>query len=385
MVIQERWLISQILEKKNTKKRILLVGAFPSSETKIFGGIVTSCSILLNSSFSKKYILNLIDSTQISNPPPSIAIRSILASKRFLKYTYRLFREDIDVVLLFISGNKTSFLEKGIMAWLARIKSKPVIIFPRGGQIIEEVQSSRIHKFWIKKMLQGGNHYICQGPTWKYFFNEELKFNENQTTIVYNWTASESLLSIGEKKRYSEQNDRIRILFLGWLEESKGIFELLEVIMRLSRDYNFRMVIAGRGHAEVDARAFVDQNGLKNVVDFIGWIEGEEKQTILAGTDILVLPSWHEGFPNVIIEAMAAKVAVVATKVGNIPSILTDGNQALLVPSQNVDFLLKAVERLINDSTFRFQLSERGYFFARDNFRVEPAVKKLSKVIESLV
>ncbi len=67
---------------RESLKKVLIVGAFPSKENKIFGGIATSCKILINSSFSKEFELILLDSTQISNPPPKIIIRAYLAFLR---------------------------------------------------------------------------------------------------------------------------------------------------------------------------------------------------------------------------------------------------------------------------------------------------------------
>lgn len=365
------------------KKKLLLVGAFPPPDSHIFGGIVTTCQVLLNSSFSEHYELVLIDSTQVSHPVPSIGIRALLALRRFARFSRSLFSQDVNLVIIFISGAYASVLEKGVMAWLAKFNKKPVLLFPRGGRIIESANVSLFHKLWIKAMMRGGSHILCQGQAWQQFSIDVLGFSRNDTTIVKNWTACSSLLNIGEQRTWGGAEEKTTLLFLGWLEVNKGIFELLQAVLALSRTYDFRLIIAGRGNAEESARDFVEQNKLHEIVEFAGWVEGDAKHSILAQSDILVLPSWSEGFPNAIIEAMAAKVAVIVTEVGNIPGIITDENQALLVPPRDIELLRQAIERLLLDTSFRLQLAERGYVYACENFSIEPAVQKLSRIIES--
>lgn len=369
--------------RKHMKKKVLIVGGFPPQNTLIFGGIVTSCQTLLNSSFADHYELILLDSTQISNPPPSILKRSYFAFFRVLNFSKIIIFQDTKAIILFMSGAPSSILEKGVMAWLAKIKKKNVLIFPRGGKIIDIAQSSRYHKIWIATMMQGATHILCQGKLWQEFAKDTLKFPLEKTTIIHNWTATNQLLTIGQNRKFKKQGDTIQLLFLGWLEENKGIFDLLNVCLLLSHTYDFKLVIAGRGHAEEDARSFIESNQLDTVVEFAGWVQGYNKEELLAKSDILVLPSWAEGFPNAIIEAMSTKMAVITSSVGNIPTIIANEIQALLIPAKNRGQLQLAIEQLLLDSHFREDLSERGYAFAKNNFSIELASTKLITLIDS--
>jgi hypothetical protein len=85
------------------RPRVLFVGAFPRPGGAVVGGMVTSCGILLESSFPTRLYLDLMDSTQISNPPPGFAVRLLRAAGRFAKFTGRLERHRPDVVLLFVA------------------------------------------------------------------------------------------------------------------------------------------------------------------------------------------------------------------------------------------------------------------------------------------
>ena len=112
------------------KKKVLIVGGFPKSGKRIFGGIVTSCKVLLNSSFSTRFNVKTIDSTQKSNPMPNIVIRLFYAMVRTLFFSIKLIYDRPHVIILFASI-KTSIIEKGLMSWLAFFLRIPVLMFQR--------------------------------------------------------------------------------------------------------------------------------------------------------------------------------------------------------------------------------------------------------------
>ena len=371
---------------KLKKNKLLIVGAFPPAGTKIYGGIVTTCRILLDSSFAENFDLILIDTTQISNPPPNLAVRLVLAIKRFFSFTRALLSEKPNAVLLFTDGFGASLLEKGIMAWLARTKMIPVFLFPRGSELIHTVNASALQKAWVKAALHGGTHILCQGPAWQRFATDVMGFNKSNAPIVLNWSATSALLELGATKTAtSEVFCNPTFLFLGWLEKEKGIFELLDACLDISRICQFSLVIAGRGRAEQEARDFVIANCLQDCVEFVGWVQGADKDDLLKKADVLVLPSWAEGFPNVIIEAMAAKVAVIVTAVGNVPGLITDRQEALLIPPKDSAALGRALELLLRDAELRRRLTETGYLFAQENFSVEKVGAKLALTIEQAI
>ncbi len=326
----------------------------------------------------------MLDTTQISNPPPSIFIRTLLAVKRYVLFLMLFFWSKPDVVLLF-AGAGASLVDKGAMAWAARLRRIPIFLFPRGAGLIQKVEESRFQRAWISFAMRGATHILCQGSAWKRIANEELGFSESRSPIVQNWTATEVLLLIGESRSFKSIDKTPCLLFLGWLEKEKGIFELLEVTLSLTKKHDFRLIIAGRGNAEACARTFVQSHNLEEVIEFSGWIDGSAKEALLARADILILPSWTEGFPNAIIEAMAAKLAVVVTAVGNVPDLIVNGQQALVVPPKDNDALERAIDCLLIDPQFRVELAERGHSFTRDNFSDTLGVAKLTAVINEAI
>jgi glycosyltransferase involved in cell wall biosynthesis len=366
------------------KATILIVGAFPPSRLDIFGGIVTTCTNLVESSFADRFDLVLVDSTQRSNPPPGILLRFFFAVRRSGRYCRVLLRCRPNAVVLFCSVG-ASLVEKAAMAVLARFLGIPALIFPQGGRLIEIAASSRFNRLWIRCALKRAPYFLCQGPTWQRFAVDVVGFAPFRAPIVPNWTATNSLLSIGSSRAACPPGRAKQLIFVGWLEREKGIFELLEACARLSDKYEFRLVVAGKGHAEKSARKFVRDAGLSDHVEFVGWVSREALQTLLTASDIFVLPSWAEGLPNAMIEAMAAGLAVIVSEVGNIPDVVIDGREALVIPPQSSEAVEEAIRRLLDEPALLSSIATRGHELAKHRYAVESAVEKLSQVLDSVI
>ena len=366
------------------KHKVLIVGGFPGLNNKIFGGIVTSCTTLLSSSFSQKFEVLTIDSTQKSNPIPPLVIRAFFAGIRTLSYLLKLILQRPKVVILFPAIG-ASLLEKGLMSWMAFFLRIPVFMFPRGGPLLDQVKESPFTRFWVKWAFRGASKVLCQGPAWQTFAIETLNFSKHNCPIIFNWTATDRLLSIGEKKLKTKRNHPLNILYLGWLEEEKGIFDLLEACSDVIQENKFKISIAGGGRCENEAKELVRKRGMQDLVKFFGWIEGAQLEELLNNSDILVLPSWAEGFPNAVIEAMASGLAVVVTSVGNIPDILTHDLDALLVTPKDKVSLTTAILRLVDDENLRHSIALKGHEFSAENFSVEKAASKLEKLIYAVI
>lgn len=363
--------------------RVLFVGAFPRPGGVILGGMVTSCRILLSSSFPARLDLDLLDSTQISNPPPKFAVRFVRAARRFVKFIGRFERRRPDAVLLFVAVG-ASIVEKGAMAWYARLRGVPVIMFPRGGSVVDDCRDSAFTRAWVRWSFRGARKIVCQSEAWQRFAIDVLGFMRTNVAVIRNWTATRELLDVGAK-RVAREDSCVHLIFLGWLERDKGVFELIEACRRLASTCRFTLDIAGDGNASAEARALVHRHDLSEVIRFRGWLRGESLLQALNEADVLVLPSWAEGLPNAMIEAMAAGLAVVVTGVGAIPELITDRRSGMLVEPRNADALARVLGEIIVDGALRENLAREAYRIARREFEVEAAVNRLVAEVESTI
>jgi glycosyltransferase involved in cell wall biosynthesis len=364
----------------NDRRSLLFVGAFPPPEKKIFGGNVTACRTLLDAGLAEHLELILLDSTQRSVPPPSLLRRLFDSLPRIWKFIRLLLTYQPDATLVFASTGP-SFFEKSLLAALTRLTKSRVLFFPRGGRLMDESRRSIWYYRYVSFMMRFPNIILCQEKAWHSFFVNEIGVSPERCFIIPNWTATPALLQIGLQRKY-EQKKKIRILFLGWVYESKGVFELVEAFAQLlGRFPEIELLIAGEGKDSDLLHAEVTRRGLTQAISFLGWIEGDDKASALSMADIFALPSHVEGLPNAMIEAMAAGLPIIVTPVGSIPNVIQDGENGLLTPVQDPVALAQCIEMLLVDSSLREQIGRGAYQTAVSSFGANRAVKQLVALV----
>lgn len=136
-------------------------------------------------------------------------------------------------------------------------------------------------------------------------------------------------------------------LYLGLLNEFKGFFDLLAACAALVREgKRFRLIVGGVGNEE-RVREFISKNGLADSVELRGWIGGQEKEKAFREADVLVLPSYSEGMPMVIIEALQRGIAVIGTEVGAVPDMVEKGVNGAVISPGDVEALSVAMNEMI--------------------------------------
>lgn len=371
------------------KQKLLIVGSFPFmrsdyKEDIFFGGIVSSSNIIINSKAFDNYELILIDSSQNSNPMPTLFKRTIKAIKRLLLLLKKLIVGKPDASLIFASDG-ASAIEKGMMVVLCKLFGSKALIFPRAGRLIQQTDRNILFKIIIKFMFKRSSIFLCQGPKWQEYAIKNLSIPAAKVLTINNWTATDELLEIGSQRKY-DSNEKTKILFVGWLEDFKGVFELLSVIMNhLKDDPNLVMTFVGDGSATEEAKRIVKNNGLNDNIKFLGWRSGKELNECYKNNNIFVLPSWSEGLPNAVIEAMAAGLSVITTNVGTIPEVFTNKENLILVSPKNEEQLLESIKTLTLDSNLRIKLAKNGHIFSKDNFSSEQVLLELSDSIKEII
>lgn len=146
--------------------------------------------------------------------------------------------------------------------------------------------------------------------------------------VIYNF----STLSYEEAELFSGERNSIReFLFVGSIDDRKGIFDAMEVLSQIDVPFVLH-VCGGFGDDESKARFEEYQSKLGKRLQFHGFVAGEEKREIFRQADVLVLPSYGEGLPVVILEAFSAGCAVITTNVGAIPEIVGEQNGVIIKP-----------------------------------------------------
>ena len=181
------------------------------------------------------------------------------------------------------------------------------------------------------------------------------------------------------------QGTEIRMLFVGFIRPEKGIEYLLQAAGRLKTDRPWKLVIVGPRDQYGDYVAKLDRVaadlGIAARLRWPGYVPyGPEMFRWLRESDLLVLPSLSEGTPRVLVEARANSLPVVATRVGGIPTSVTDGVDGLLVPPKDSAALADAIGRVISKGELRRALIRNGLASAR-NMTVDRFVERVSEYV----
>ncbi len=152
-----------------------------------------------------------------------------------------------------------------------------------------------------------------------------------------------------------------RLVFTGRLSEMKGLPIVFEAIARLRRDWpDLVLSLAGDGPDRDLLASRIQALGIQDHVRMLGYRSSEQIRDLLRESDVFVLPSFAEGVPVVLMEAMAGGVPVVATRIAGIPELVEDDVSGLLVPPGDPDCLAAAIERLVADAALRDRLGQAG-------------------------
>jgi len=246
------------------------------------------------------------------------------ALKRMVEFIHLLWGDSKEL-LLFMGGYRASVFEKGFMVLLARLMGKRVILLPRTGLLPSFVERSKIMRLFVTWVVRCSYRVVCQSLSWKSFFVQRIGYPEKYV-IISNWIDLESYREVLEQQFKKPVKPAVTVLYLGWVIRDKGVFELL-VALDLLRDMNIELWIAGDGQDLTDLQNQAADKGLSNVT-FFGWVFKDKKMELLKKADIFVLPSYFEGLPNALLEAMASGIPVIASNVGGIPDLITSGKMA---------------------------------------------------------
>nr|WP_240142583.1 glycosyltransferase [Nitrosomonas oligotropha] len=287
---------------------------------------------------------------------------AIFKSKRFLfspiQFFWRLIREKPHIVHLNTSLAPKSFWRDIAYLFVARIMGKKIVYQVHGGELPQVFFENRLLTNFLKLVLSSTDVVVLLAQ-------EELRAYRNfepnlHIEVIPN--AIEIGIDAQWKKTPTAPSQLLRLVYVGRLAESKGIFEIIEALRIVrSHNKNIELVVAGSGPEEDKLRLCVKDLGLSDYVSFVGAVFGEEKKQIWEGADLFVFPTYHqEGLPYTLLESMAARTPPVISPVGAIPDVMEDGVHGVFVPSRNPEALAVAIERLDSDRALICSMGEAG-------------------------
>ena len=191
-------------------------------------------------------------------------------------------------------------------------------------------------------------------------------------------------LPLSELPEHAPPGGAKRLIAVGRLSPEKGQAGLLEAFAAVRRDRDdLELILVGDGPEADRLRALAVQLGISERVRFAGRLSEADTLGEIAKADILILPSFMEGLPIVLMEAMAIGTAVIASRVAGIPELVEDGQSGLLFTPSNWDELASCICRLVDDDALREKFAGRGRTKVAAEFDIERSAKRLRELLGS--
>lgn len=355
---------------KKIANRVITVGSQYNNHRGGIGGVIDTYS---------KYFeeFNYLCSYGTTTNSVKITLNFIKAlfTLVFILFTKR----NIKIVHIHGAAKGSVFRKYIIFNISKRIFRKTVIFHSHASEMEKFYNAGGKLVKWICKDFFGNvDIIICLSRSWKQFFFEN--FNPKQIVILEN---------IVEPAAHVETIKRsplpVEFLFLGALGNRKGIFDLLDVLSNHKNEFEGKLKLVVGGNGEVEKfKNIVTKNQLQNLVDYKGWVSGELKTTLLANCDVYILPSYNEGLPLSILEAMTYGKPIISTNVGGISEILQSGENGCLIEAGNQAQIYNALKLFIETPHL---IEEYG---VKSTVKVKPyyadsVIPKLSGIYENLL
>ena len=284
------------------------------------------------------------------------------------------------VAYIHMGGGLASVVRKFGLAIMFRVISVPVI-FQLHGREVSKYFSSSVSAKLFKFILSFAVAVAVLTPWWARL----LSTNEVKSSIhVVPNVVPPRLLA--QRRARVVQNcadgGNIRVLTMSRMVQGKGFEDVVASIPLVATSARF--FFAGSGPREQYLRLMLSRKGLQNRVEFLGWVNDDQKEELLPNMDIFCLPSQYDSFGMVYVEAMACGLPVIALRSGAIPDVVIDGETGILVEPNDINSLVRAIDSLANNSELRTQMGTKGRQTVLSKYSPEVVGNKLSSLLQSI-
>lgn len=288
----------------------------------------------------------------------------------FVRYLCLAVSGKIDIAHVHFSS-RASFRRKSLFILVSSCFGIKVIGHAHGAEfrLFYQQECGSLQRAYVRAILGRLDGLIVLSPQWQAFYAELCP---HLSPVVI---ANAVRLPTAALRREAAPPV---VATLGRLGQRKGTYDILEAIPTvLTRHPAAQFHFGGDGDVEA-VRARLDRVPWGGQVHLLGWLDGEAKSGLLNRAAVFLLPSYNEGLPVALLEAMAHGVAVVTSPVGGIPEVVLDGRTGLLVTPGDVAAIADAVCRLLDDPQLRAQLGGNGRALIEAEYGVVPAIARIA-------
>ena len=339
-------------------------------DKNVKGGIAAVINGYYGSKLEEDFDLIYVESYKDGNKITKL-LKAICGYIRFLKI---LLVDKPDIIHIHSSFGP-SFYRKIPFIYLSNWLNKPIINHIHGADF-EEFYSmaSNYKKKLIEKIYKKCSIIIALSHEWK----EKLKLivDEDYIEIIENY----SILHEDAIKNKIKRPLNYKVLFLGEIGKRKGCYDIPKVIKSvLKRIPNVKFILAGSGD-ETQILELAKKHKVENYIELPGWIRGKDKDSLLRECDVFFLPSYNEGMPMSILDAMGYGLPIVSTNVGGIPKIVRENENGYCYNPGDIEGFANSIIDLLESLEINNIYSLASYNIVKNQYSLESHINLLEKV-----
>lgn len=337
------------------------------------GGIASVVNGYRSYDFGKEYEIIYVESYCDGSKGKKL----FKALKGYLQFAKALKREKPDLVHIHSSFGP-SFYRKMPFIYMAYRKKLLIVNHIHGAEFDTfYLNATEKKRDLIRKVYRRCDRLIALSEEWK----ERLQMivPEEKITVLTNYCTIPK--DLPEKRKN-------QILFLGEIGRRKGGFDIPSILAGSHlRENHIRFIFAGDGQAEDVARIKneIEEKGLGEWVEFPGWVRGQEKEQLLRESKVFLFPSYNEGMPMAVLEAMAYGLAIVTTEVGGIPKLITDGEDGYLCRPGDAESMSRCIRTLFADEKLTERMSAKARQKAISEYSRESHIRRLLQIYREVL
>ena len=276
----------------------------------------------------------------------------------FISATFKLLYfciKEKDLILHCHMSYKGSFFRKLLFIAIAKVFNHKSIVHLHGSEFKNYYASSgRLRKKLILWLIKSIDEFVVLSDSWQRFI---LSISSRKTLVINNYVDI-------EKKDLKRKTNHI--LFLGAFIPRKGIYDLIKAVSKLPDDCHLH--ICGSGENEY-VQELIDKLNMNASITNHGWVNIEQKTQLLSECSVFILPSYNEGLPMVIIEAMACEIPIISTPVGGIPEVIIEGETGYLIEPGDIDAITNKLNYVF-ESDCQVTRKAKEYYLAHFSSKI---------------
>jgi len=368
------------------KKTILIVTKHPESKGGVINYYNHFFSVFNCNEFNLKWFT-------IGSRPKNYQNRS----ERKLSYIFEFLKDIYSFILLLIKKRNIAIVQvspsfipaplvrDSVYLFIAKIFQKKTITFIRGWSLEFEhkvTPNPRYFKY-VFNLYKSSDAILVLAHKFKHTL-VELGFASNKISVTRTMFMQKDI----QKDRVCA-NEPLKFIFIGRLSFQKGIIDIIDAIKVLN-DKGVTVSVDLFGHyadedIKLEAKTKIKTYGLQNQVKINNFIAGDDKYKKLSEADVFLFPTYNEGCPNSIIEALASGLFIISTPVGAIDEMVLNEENGIIIPVKSPIELARKIQWCINNKSRVREIGQSNASYASINFEQDVIVAQIKNIYQSII